>query len=47
MPESKQLMEEAKRIGARGHVINAEAGQSLVEAANALLQSQTFFPSEI
>jgi two-component system, NarL family, nitrate/nitrite response regulator NarL len=46
MHKSKQLMEEAKKIGVRGYVVKAEAGQSLVTAVNAVLQSQTFFPTE-
>jgi DNA-binding NarL/FixJ family response regulator len=47
MHKSKQLMEEALKIGVRGYVVKAEAGQSLVAAARALLQSKTFFPAEI
>ena len=47
MHKSKQLMEEAQKIGVRGYVVKAEAGQSLVAAVKALLQSKTFFPAEI
>ncbi len=46
MHKSKQLMEEAQRIGVRGYVVKAEAGQSLVSAVNAVLLRQTFFPTE-
>jgi DNA-binding NarL/FixJ family response regulator len=46
MHKSKQLMEEAQKIGVRGYVVKAEAGQSLVSAVNAVLQRQTFFPTE-
>jgi two-component system nitrate/nitrite response regulator NarL len=46
MHKNRQLMEEAQKIGVRGYVVKAEAGQSLVSAANAVLQRQTFFPSE-
>jgi two-component system, NarL family, nitrate/nitrite response regulator NarL len=45
MHKSKQLMEEAQKIGVRGYVVKGEAGQSLVTAAKALLQSETFFPA--
>jgi DNA-binding NarL/FixJ family response regulator len=46
MHKSKQLMEEAQKIGVRGYVVKAEAGQSLSSAVAAVLQSQTFFPSD-
>ncbi len=46
MHKSKQLMEEAQKIGVHGYVVKAEAGQSLVSAVNAVLQQQTFFPTE-
>ena len=45
MHKSKQQMEEAQKIGVRGYVVKGEAGQSLVTAAKALLQSETFFPA--
>jgi DNA-binding NarL/FixJ family response regulator len=46
MHKSKQLMEEAQKIGVHGYVVKAEAGQNLVPAVNALLRRQTFFPTE-
>jgi len=46
MHKSKQLMEEAQKIGVRGYVVKAEAGQSLVSAVHAVLRRQTFFPTE-
>jgi two-component system, NarL family, nitrate/nitrite response regulator NarL len=46
MHKSKQLMEEARKIGVRGYVIKAEAGQSLGSAVSAVMQSRTFFPTE-
>jgi two-component system, NarL family, nitrate/nitrite response regulator NarL len=46
MHKSRQLMEEAQKIGVHGYVVKAEAGQSLVLAAHALLQRKTFFPSK-
>jgi DNA-binding NarL/FixJ family response regulator len=46
MHKSRQLMEEARKIGVRGYVVKAEAGQSLSSAVAAVMQSQTFFPTE-
>jgi DNA-binding NarL/FixJ family response regulator len=46
MHKSRQLMEEAQKIGVRGYVVKADAGQDLVSAVKAVLQSQTFFPTE-
>jgi len=46
MHKSRQLMEEARKIGVRGYVVKAEAGQSLSSAVSAVMHSQTFFPSE-
>jgi two-component system nitrate/nitrite response regulator NarL len=46
MHKSKQLIEEARKIGVHGYVVKAEAGQSLISAVNAVLQRQTFFPTE-
>jgi two-component system, NarL family, nitrate/nitrite response regulator NarL len=45
MHKSRQLMEEAQKIGVQGYVVKAEAGQSLVSAAHAL-QRRTVFPTE-
>jgi len=45
MHKSRQLMEEAQKIGVRGYVVKAEAGQDLVTAVKTLLQKQTFFPA--
>jgi len=46
MHKSRQLMEEARKIGVRGYVVKADAGQSLSSAITAVMQSQTFFPTE-
>ena len=46
MHKSKQLMEEARKIGVQGYVVKADAGQSLGSAVTAIMQSQTFFPTE-
>jgi DNA-binding NarL/FixJ family response regulator len=44
--QSRQLMEEARRIGVPGYVVKAEAGQSLGSAVCAIMQSETFFPAD-
>jgi two-component system, NarL family, nitrate/nitrite response regulator NarL len=44
--KSKQLVEEAKKLGARGYITKAEAGQNLMKAVDSVLQNQTFFPSD-
>jgi DNA-binding NarL/FixJ family response regulator len=46
MHKSRQLMEEARKIGVQGYIVKAEANQSLVAAIAAVMGSQTFFPSE-
>jgi DNA-binding NarL/FixJ family response regulator len=44
MHESREMMEEARKIGAQGYVTKQEAGRSLLDAVDALALSQTFFP---
>ena len=44
---SKELIQEAQKIGAKGFVIKGEAGESLIKAVDAVRQNQTFFPSEV
>jgi DNA-binding NarL/FixJ family response regulator len=44
---NKQLLEEAQRIGVRGYVTKGEAIQNLIKAADAVLENQTFFPSDL
>jgi two-component system response regulator NreC len=46
MHKSRQLMEEALKIGVQGYVVKGEAGQNLGSAVTALMQRQTFFPTE-
>jgi DNA-binding NarL/FixJ family response regulator len=41
---SKQLAEEARRVGIRGACAKSDAG-SIVEAVDALLHAGTYFPS--
>ncbi len=46
MHSANALVSEARRIGVRGFVAKDRAGETLVDAAKALLQNQTYFPSE-
>jgi DNA-binding NarL/FixJ family response regulator len=45
--KSKQLVEEAKKIGVLGYVTKTEAGRNLARAVDAVLQKQTFFPTDL
>ena len=45
--KSKQLMEEAQKIGARGYVAKADAGHDLLRAVDTVLENGTFFPPEV
>ena len=45
--KSKQLMEEAQKIGVRGYVTKAEAGQNLVKAVRAVLAKGTYYPADL
>ena len=45
--KSKQLIEEARRVGVRGYVTKEDAVQKLVEAVDAVLQERSFFPSDV
>lgn len=45
--KSKQLLEEAKRIGVQGYVSKSEAGRDLVRALDTILEKKTFFPEEL
>jgi DNA-binding NarL/FixJ family response regulator len=45
--KSKQLVEEARRIGVSGYVTKEDAVQKLILAADAVLRDQTFFPADI
>ncbi len=44
--KSRQVVQEARRIGVRGFVTKEDAVQNLVRAVDAVLQKQTFFPPE-
>jgi DNA-binding NarL/FixJ family response regulator len=46
MHKTKQLLEEARPIGVRGYVAQAEMGHTLAQAVNAVLENQPFFPVE-
>ena len=43
---SKQLVEEARKIGARGYVAKMEMDEHLIDAVHAVLKNSTFFPLE-
>lgn len=43
MHESRQLLDEAKRVGARGYVTKSQAGSRLLDAVKALSDGATFF----
>ena len=45
--KSKQLIEEARRIGVRGYVTKEDAVQNIVQAVDAVLQERTFFPPDV
>lgn len=42
--KSRQLMEEARKIGVQGYVTKGEAVQKLIQAVEAVRQNETFFP---
>jgi len=44
--KSRQLIEEAKKIGVRGYVNKADAGRDLIRALDAVLENSAFFPAE-
>jgi two-component system, NarL family, nitrate/nitrite response regulator NarL len=44
--KSRQLMEEARKVGVRGYVTKGEAVQKLVEAVDAVLHDRSFFPED-
>jgi DNA-binding NarL/FixJ family response regulator len=44
--KSRQLMEEAQKIGVQGYVTKGDASQNLLPAVAALHRNSSFFPSE-
>lgn len=46
MHKTKQLLEEARRVGVRGYVAKADMGHSLIRAVSAVLENQPFFAVE-
>ena len=42
--KSRQLMEEARKIGVQGYVTKGEAVQKLIQALETVRQNETFFP---
>lgn len=47
MHESNQLIEEAKKIGVQGYVTKTQVGATLLQAIDALLRKETFFPQRL
>jgi two-component system, NarL family, nitrate/nitrite response regulator NarL len=45
--KSRQLAEEARKIGVSGYVAKSDAGRDLVRALQSVLESKTFFPSDL
>jgi DNA-binding NarL/FixJ family response regulator len=45
--KSRQLIEEAKKVGASGYVTKEEAVQKLIQAVDAVFAQQTFFPADL
>ena len=45
--KSRQVVEEAKKIGVRGYVTKGEAIQKLLLAVDTVLQNETFFPTDL
>jgi DNA-binding NarL/FixJ family response regulator len=45
--KSRQLMEEARKVGVRGYVTKGEAVQKLVQAVDSILQDRSFFPEDL
>jgi DNA-binding NarL/FixJ family response regulator len=44
MHESKQLLEEAKKIGVHGYLTKTRGGETLLRAVDALMANRVFFP---
>src|SRR5271154_865613 len=44
--KSRQVVEEAKKIGVKGYVTKGDAIQKLLLAVDTVLKDQTFFPTE-
>jgi DNA-binding NarL/FixJ family response regulator len=44
MHDSKQLLEEAKKLGVHGYVVKTQASEVLLKAVDALFRNQTFYP---
>jgi DNA-binding NarL/FixJ family response regulator len=44
MHDSRQLAEEARKIGVKGYVAKTQAVETLLQAVDALLGKQTFYP---
>ena len=45
--KSKQLIEEARKVGVRGYVTKGEAVQKLILAVDAVIRDDAFFPEDL
>jgi DNA-binding NarL/FixJ family response regulator len=45
MHDSEQVMQQARAIGVQGFVIKTQAAKTLLNAVDALINKQTFFPA--
>jgi DNA-binding NarL/FixJ family response regulator len=46
MHQSRQIMSEAKRVGVQGYVKKSDAADTLLNAVDALLRNEPFFPED-
>lgn len=47
MHESKQLLEEAKKLGVHGYVTKTQVSQTLLKAVDTLLSNEMFYPEYV
>jgi DNA-binding NarL/FixJ family response regulator len=47
MHQSNQLVEEAKKLGVKGYVNKSQASQALLQAIDAVLNDQIFYPAAL
>jgi len=47
MHESKELMAEVKKLGAKGYVGKAQAGNTLLKAVDTVMSNRLFYPEYV
>jgi DNA-binding NarL/FixJ family response regulator len=40
------FVDESKRVGAKGYVVKTQNGETLLQAVDALMNKQTFYPAK-